>query len=95
MYDPAKDAWREWKLPGAHEAAYAVYVDDQDMVWLSDWGANAIVRFDPVKETFEPFPLPSPGGSVRQILGRKGEVWAAESAVDKLVVIRTGEMNQQ
>jgi streptogramin lyase len=26
---------------------------------------------------------------VRQILGRPGEVWGAESAADKLVVIRT------
>jgi virginiamycin B lyase len=27
---------------------------------------------------------------VRQILGRPGEIWGAESATDKLVVIRTG-----
>jgi streptogramin lyase len=26
---------------------------------------------------------------VRQLLGRPGEVWGAESGVDKLVVIRT------
>ncbi len=89
MYDPAAKQWREWKLPGENSAAYAVYVDDQDMVWLSNWGTNAIVRFDPVREHFDVFPLPSPGGAVRQILGRPGEVWAAESGADKLVVIRT------
>jgi streptogramin lyase len=27
---------------------------------------------------------------VRQLLGRPGEIWGAESAADKLVVIRTG-----
>jgi virginiamycin B lyase len=47
------------------------------------------VRFDPATETFESFPLPSPNASVRQILGRPGEVWGAESGVDKLVVVRT------
>ena len=26
---------------------YAVYVDERDVVWLSDFGANALVRFDP------------------------------------------------
>ena len=67
----------------------AVYVDDQDRVWLSDFGANALVRFDPTTERFTSFELPSPGAAVRQILGRPGEIWAAESAVDKLVVIRT------
>ena len=68
---------------------YAVYVDKQDMVWLSDFGANALVRFDPSQETFKVFSLPTHEANVRQILGRPGEVWGAESGADKLVVIRT------
>jgi virginiamycin B lyase len=90
MYDPASESWREWRLPGGDPQPYAVYVDDRDAVWLSDFGANALVRFDPATEAFESFPLPSPGGSVRQILGRTGEVWGAESGADKLVVVWTG-----
>jgi len=89
VYNPADDSWKEWKLPGGGPQAYAVYVDDQDIVWLSDFGANALVRFDPASETFTPFPLPSPNAAIRQILGRPGEIWGAESAVDKIVVIRT------
>jgi virginiamycin B lyase len=69
--------------------AYAVYVDERDIVWLSDFGANALVRFDPQAESFSAFPLPSAPANVRQILGRPGEVWGAESGVDKLVVVRT------
>ena len=69
--------------------AYAVYVDEDDMVWLSDFGANALVRFDPISEAFQVFSIPSPGANVRQILGRPGEVWGAESGTDKLIVIRT------
>jgi virginiamycin B lyase len=88
-YEPATAEWREWRLPGDSPKPYAVYVDDHDMVWLSDFGANALVRFDPVAETFEVFDLPSPAANVRQILGRTGEVWGAESGTDKLVVIRT------
>jgi virginiamycin B lyase len=88
VYDPATKEWREWKLPGAQPMAYAVYVDDRDIVWLSDFGGNALVRFDPATEAFESFPLPSSPGNVRQILGRPGEVWGAESAADKLIVIR-------
>jgi len=65
-----------------------VYVDDHDMVWLSDFGANTLVRFDPAHEAFMSFPLPSSPGNVRQLLGRPGEVWGAESAADKLVVVR-------
>jgi virginiamycin B lyase len=88
-YDPATGEWREWPLPGDRPMAYAVYVDDQDIIWLSDFGANAIVRFDPAQETFQQFPIPTAAAAVRQILGRPGEVWGAESATDKLIVIRT------
>ncbi len=87
-YDPRSGEWREWKLPGARPSAYAVYVDEQDMVWLSDWGGNAIVHFDPTTETFQQFAMPLSGSDIRQLLGRPGEVWAAESGQDRLVVIR-------
>jgi virginiamycin B lyase len=89
LYDPETQHWQEWRLPGARPMAYAVYVDADGIVWLSDFGANAIVRFDPATEKFTSLPLPSPQGSVRQILGRAGEVWAAESAADKLILIKT------
>jgi len=89
VYDPADGSWREWKLPGERPRAYAVYVDEQDIIWLSDFGGNALVRFDPSLEQFTVYQLPTPNAQVRQILGRPGEVWGAESATDKLVVIRT------
>ena len=88
MYDPAGGTWREWRLPVDGPSPYAVYVDERDQVWLSDFGSNALVRFDPLSETFEVFALPSAGAAVRQLLGRPGEVWGAESGTDKLVVIR-------
>ena len=88
VYDPATEEWREWKLPGPEPRAYAVYVDENDIVWLSDFGSNAVVRFDPQSEEFEAFDLPGNPGNVRQILGRPGEIWLPESAADQLVAIR-------
>lgn len=90
LYDPRGESWREWKLPGASPRAYAVYVDEHDLVWLTDFGANALVRFDPTDESFTAYPWPSRGAAVRQLLGKTGEVWGAESGVDALVVARTG-----
>jgi virginiamycin B lyase len=87
VHDPTIGEWREWKLPGDGPQAYAVYVDDRDIVWLTDFGANSIVRFDPSTERFDPVELPSPAAAVRQLLGRPGEVWGAESARDKLVLV--------
>jgi virginiamycin B lyase len=88
VLDPASGRWREWKLPGSRPQAYAVYVDEKDRVWLSDFGANALVLFDPRTEAFRTFPLDVAGADVRQILGRPGEVWGAESGADRLVVVR-------
>ncbi len=89
MFDPATGEWQEWRLPGPGPRAYAVYVDEADIVWLSDFGGNSLVRFDPTTQDFRVFILPSTPGNVRQILGRPGEIWGAESAADKLVLIRT------
>jgi virginiamycin B lyase len=90
VHDPVAGSWKEWRLPGDTPQAYAVYVDDHDVVWLSDFGGNALVRFDPGGEAFTSFALPDKPANVRQLLGRPGEVWGAESAADALVRIRTG-----
>lgn len=87
-YDPLNKVWRTWKLPDADNGCYAVFVDDKDAVWLSDWNANAIVRFDPATEKFEQFPSNRRRSAVRQMLGRPGEMWGAESGTDRLVVVR-------
>jgi len=91
VYDPAAKSWEVYKLPGDGPHAYAVYVDNRDKVWLSDFGANAILEFDPERKSFASFPSDKPDAAVRQLNGRPGEVWGAESATDRLVVIRTGE----
>jgi virginiamycin B lyase len=87
-YDPATGDWQEWPLPGAAPQTYSVYVDERDAVWLTDFGGNAIWRLDPAAEQFREFPKPGRPGNVRQMLGRDGEVWAPESATDRLIVIR-------
>lgn len=69
-----------------------MYVDWRGDVWVSDFGGNAMHRFDPKAERFETFPLSASPGSIRQILGREGEVWGAESAADRLIVFRFADL---
>jgi len=89
MYDPAQKKWRAWRPVQGDAHVYAVYVDDHDHPWISEWSGNAIYRFDPATEKFEKFPLPRDGAAVRQILGRRGEVWLPESGTEHITVIRT------
>jgi len=93
VHDPAAktaaQAWRSWKLPGTAPRCYAVYVDERDTVWTSDFGGNAVWRFDPASERFERFGFPRQNTDIRQILGRPGEVWLPESGTEHISVIRT------
>ena len=87
-YDPASKSWKTWPINNAKSGTYSVYVDEKDKVWLTDFMSNAIVRFDPATEKFEAFPSNKRGASVRQMLGRSGEAWGAESGTDRLVVVK-------
>jgi virginiamycin B lyase len=89
VHDPAAKTWRAWRVPGDKPMVYAVYVDERDRVWASDFGANAIWSFDPRTEKFDKHPMPRESANVRQILGRKGEVWLPESGTEHIAVIRT------
>jgi len=53
--------------------------------------AHAVLKFDPETKSFASFPSDKPDAAVRQLNGRPGEVWGAESGTDRLVVIRTGD----
>jgi virginiamycin B lyase len=89
VHNPADGSWRQWKLPGERPRAYSVYVDDRDIVWLTDFAANAIVRFDPKTEKFDSFPSDKANANVRQMDGRSGQAWGGESGTNRLVLIET------
>jgi len=89
MYDPAAKSWKAWMPPQKDAHTYAVYVDDRDQVWISEWTGNTTYRFDPASEKFEAFAMPRANARVRQILGRRGEVWLPESGTEHISVIRT------
>ena len=87
-YSPVSGQWKVWKLPGEKPKAYAVYVDERDIVWVSDFAANATLTFDPKSEKWTAIPGTGAGANVRQILGRKGEVYLPESGTNRIMVVR-------
>lgn len=87
-YRPSDASWQSWQIEGDEPKAYAVYVDERDHVWVSDFGANETLVFDPVTEGWSRIPGSGEGANVRQILGRPGEVYLPESGLDRLMLVR-------
>ena len=86
-YSPATKAWKSWKLPGDEPKAYAVYVDEQDIVWVTTTSAlRPVIRPGGRRVDVDP----APGANVRQILGRPGEVYLPESGTNRVMLVRKG-----
>ena len=91
-YVPETGAWTRWKLAGEKPRAYAVYVDDRDIAWVTDWGSNVTLAFDTKTERFiGRYPGSADKAEVRQILGRKGQVYLPESGIDRVMLVETGK----
>src|SRR5439155_230450 len=44
-YEPGTGKWTQWKAPGGSPHVYAVYVDETDKLWASEWSAQVMLRF--------------------------------------------------
>jgi virginiamycin B lyase len=85
-YSPSTGKWERIPLPGnARANLYAVYVDNKDVVWVSNWADDKIYGYDPATKKFSSVP----GNGVRQILGIPGQVYLPEGT-GAITVINTG-----
>lgn len=89
-YMPKNGEWKIWLLPGDKPPhASGVFVDDRDIVWVVQRGANATYAFDSATEKFiAAIPGSKPDAGAR-ILGRAGELWLAEASIGRLVRVKT------
>jgi streptogramin lyase len=62
--EPSSGVVTEYRVPstpGALSGTHTVWVDDQDIVWLSEGWAHKLTKFDPRTEQFTQYPLAVPG----------------------------------
>jgi len=90
--DPATGAVKMWPSPeGAKSAPYGIAITPDGAVWYSESGVkpNTMVRFDPKTEQFARAPIPSGGGTVRNMVATPdGRVYIACSGVNKVGVVQ-------
>ena len=91
--DPASGAVKEWPSPSGPASRPYGIVFTKGAVWYSESAAkpNTIVRFDPVAEKFQTWPIPGGGDIVRNMdVDRNSNPVMANSLVNKIGVIEIG-----
>ena len=93
-YSPTTNQWHRYQIPGQERAhLYAVYVDNKDVVWVSNWADNKIWSFDPKTNEFTAVPDSKSGADVRQINGANGVVFLGKSGNASVMQINTGSQS--
>jgi streptogramin lyase len=83
-FDPETRAFREWKIemPDAlGETPYALHVDRRaDTVWICGTNSDSLIRFEPDRERFTVYPLPTRVTYTREVsFDAQGRVWTSNS----------------
>jgi virginiamycin B lyase len=90
--DPTTGVVKMWPSPGGKSAApYGIAITPDGAVWYSESGVtpNTMVRFDPKTQQFARAPIPSGGGTVRNMVATPdGRIYIACSGVNKVGVVQ-------
>jgi virginiamycin B lyase len=82
---------KEWPSPGGSESEpYGIAITKDSEVWYSESGVkpNTLVKFDPKSQSFSSEPIPSGGGTVRNMVATPdGRLYLACSGVNKVAVV--------
>lgn len=76
-----------YPLPGGNAGAYAVAVDDADIVWVNQIKLDAVIRFDPATALMQTIKLPSTNPGIRKLTPDGNRVWYTGSHNGRLGVI--------
>jgi virginiamycin B lyase len=96
--DPKTGKVEEFKSPGGEESKpYAIDVTADGAIWYVETGdeaKNVLVRFNPETKKFQTWPIPSGGGTVRNMeIDKAGNLWLAESGVGKIARVTIKRAN--
>ena len=85
----ARMSFKEWTSPsGAASQPDAIAADGDGYIWYTELRANQLVRFDPQKQTFRRFTLPSPDSAARAMTADAGgRLWLALSGANKIAMV--------
>ena len=89
--DPASDEVRTFEVPvpvmpdGGSTIPYGLRAAPDGSIWMTELAGGRLVRFDPEREAFDLYPLPSPWSGPRRLdVAPDGTVWVPEFSANRL-----------
>jgi virginiamycin B lyase len=75
-FDPVKEAFKEYPLPGPQASPYALGIDTGHKIWYSSQSQDVVGRLDPDTGKVTEYPIPFPENGMRDFfLDTQGHVW--------------------
>jgi len=75
-FDPAKETFKEFKLPGPRATPYALGIDTEHKIWYSSEAQDVLGRLDPDTGKVTEYPMPFAENGMRDFfLDAQGHVW--------------------
>lgn len=84
-FDPVKETFKEYTLPGPHATPYALGIDTGHEIWYSSDWQDVLGRLDPDTGKVIEYPMPFPENGMRDFfLDAQGHVWFGAPANNKV-----------
>ena len=84
-FDPAKEAFKEFTLPGPRATPYALGIDTAHKIWYSSDWQDVLGRLDPDTGKITEYPMPMVENGMRDFfLDAQGHVWFGSPANNKV-----------
>jgi virginiamycin B lyase len=88
-FDPRRNGWDSWKINGAGAKPYAILADGKGGIFVTDTGRDLLLRFDPANGGVIGETELGARSNARAMAMRGSEIWIAEMAADRLVIVET------
>ena len=89
-FDPKTRQTTEWPSPGGSKSQPYGITAVKNIIWYSESNVkpNTVVRFDPEREKFQTWVIPSGGGVVRNMMSTpEGNLWLACSGFNRIALV--------
>lgn len=94
-FDSRRTSWDSWKINGAGAKPYGILANARGDLFVTDAGRDLLLRFDPANGGVIGETELGARSNARAMATRGSEIWIAEMAADRIVIVDTSPDGSQ